>query len=317
MTADVVTVTLNPAIDLTVTVDHLVVGEVHRALSAQSNCGGKGINVAGCLADWGVSVAAAGLLGRFNDDAFVDFFAAKGIADVCVRAPGDTRTNIKIAERAGGSTTDVNLPGLAVDAGKIDAVWAAALRELGARTPVVLAGSLPSGAPDDTWATMIADLAVEGARIVLDTSGAPLSAALGPQATHLPYAVKPNRSELEVLVGRPLAGTADVIAAARDLVARGVALVVVSLGGEGALFVDATEALAARLPEKTVLSTVGAGDAMVAGMVAALIEEASLERLARLSVAFATAKLDRIGPHLGPKSTVEDLAALVEVRRLA
>ncbi|NLH79428.1 MAG: 1-phosphofructokinase [Phyllobacteriaceae bacterium] len=316
MTADVVTVTLNPAIDLTVAVDHLVVGAVHRARSALSNCGGKGINVAGCLADWGVSVAAAGLLGRFNDDAFAEFFAAKGIADVCVRAPGETRTNIKIAELAGGSTTDVNLPGLAVDAGKIDAVWASALREIGDRTPVVLAGSLPSGAPDDTWATMIADLADEGARIVLDTSGAPLSAALGAQATRLPYAVKPNRSELEVLVGRPLAGTTDVVAAARDLVARGVALVVVSLGGEGALFVDAAEALSARLPEKTVLSTVGAGDAMVAGMVAALIEEASLDRLARLSVAFATAKLDRIGPHLGPKATVEDLAARVDVRRI-
>lgn len=309
----VVTVTLNPAIDLTVTVDHLTIGEVQRARSAQSNVGGKGINVAGCLADWGVAVAAGGVLGRFNDDAFVDFFAAKSIADVCVRAVGETRTNIKIADLAGGSTTDVNLPGLPVDAGLVDAVWAAALRDLEPGAPVVLAGSLPEGLSADAWAMMVADLATQGARVVLDTSGAPLAAALGPQATHLPHAIKPNRAELEALLGRALPETADLVAAARALVARGVALVVVSLGAEGALFVDADAALSARLAPKAVLSTVGAGDAMVAGMVASLLEHASLERTARLSVAFATAKLDRIGPHLGPKTIVEDLAARVEI----
>jgi len=316
MTAAVLTVTLNPAIDLTVAVDRLEIGAVHRARSAQSNAGGKGINVAGCLADWGVPVAAGGLLGRFNDDAFVAFFAEKDIADVCVRAPGETRTNIKIADLATGSTTDLNLPGLAVDAGKIDAVWATAVKEIGEGTPVVLAGSLPEGAPADTWAKMVADLAGEGARVVLDTSGAPLAAALGPQATRLPHAVKPNREELEALLGRALPGEADLVAAAHELVARGVRLVAVSRGAEGALFVDASEALAARLPAKTVLSTVGAGDAMVAGLVAALLESPALERVARLAVAFATAKLDRIGPHLGPRATVEDLAERVEIRRL-
>lgn len=314
---DIVTITLNPAIDLTVTVDRLTVGEVHRARSAQSNVGGKGINVAGCLADWGVTVAAGGLLGRFNDDAFVEFFTAKGITDACVRAPGETRTNIKIAESGGGSTTDVNLPGLAVAAGLVDAVWAAALRDLEPGAPVVLAGSLPEGLAPSTWSVMVADLAAEGARVVLDTSGAPLAAALGPEVTRLPHAIKPNRAELEVLVGRELPEISDVVAAARGLLGRGLALVVVSLGADGALFVDATSALAAGLPAKAVLSTVGAGDAMVAGMVAALLEDADLDRIARLSVAFATAKLDRIGPYLGPKTHVEELAARVETRRLA
>ena len=315
MTA-VLTVTLNPAIDLTVTVDRLEIGAVHRARSSQSNVGGKGINVAGCLADWGVAVAAGGLLGRFNDDAFVEFFAAKGIADVCVRAPGETRTNIKIADLAGGSTTDLNLPGLAVDRGRIDAVWAAAVKEVEDGTPVVLAGSLPEGASVDTWAKMIADLAAEGGRVVLDTSGAPLAAALDGECECMPYAIKPNRAELEALLGRPVASEADLVAAARALIARGIRLVVVSLGGEGAVFVGRASALAARLPAKTVLSTVGAGDAMVAGIVAALVEDAPPERLARLATAFAAAKLDRIGPHLGPKAIVEDLARRVEIRRL-
>lgn len=312
----VVTVTLNPAIDLTAAVDRLTLGAVQRARSAQSNVGGKGINVAGCLADWHVPVAACGLLGRFNDDAFVEFFAEKGILDRCLRAPGETRTNIKIADLATGTTTDVNLPGLAVDAGRIAAVWASVVELVDEGTPVVLAGSLPEGVPSDTWARMVADLAAEGVRTVLDTSGAPLAAALGAGAERLPYAVKPNRSELEALLGRPLPQTADLVAAARALVGRGVGLVVVSLGADGALFVTAEAALAARLPAKQVLSTVGAGDAMVAGMVAALVEASSLERIARLAVAFATAKLDRIGPHLGSTAVVEDLAARVEIRRL-
>ena len=311
----IVTVTLNPAIDLTITVDRLELGRVQRARTAQSNAGGKGVNVAGCLADWGVEVTATGVLGRTNDDVFADFFVAKGIVDRFVRAPGETRTNIKIAETGVGETTDVNLPGLVVDAGLVDAVWAAALRGLEPGAPVVLAGSLPEGLAADTWAEMVADLSDEGARVVLDTSGAPLAAALAPAVTRLPHAIKPNRAELEALLGRALPATADLVAAARELVARGIALVVVSLGAEGALFVDATAALAARVAPKTPVSTVGAGDAMVAGMVAALAEGGSLDRIARLSVAFATAKLDRIGPHLGDPAAVEDIARRVEIRR--
>ena len=310
-TPDVVTVTLNPAIDLTVTVDRFVFGAVQRASAAGSNCGGKGINVAGCLADWGARVAVTGVLGRSNDGAFADFFARKGIADRLVRTAGDTRTNIKLADRATGETTDINLPGLVVSDGAFEAVRAALMRAVAPDLPVVLAGSLPDSMPSAAWATLAGDLAGHDARVVLDTSGPPLAAALAHgEAIH---AIKPNRSELEALVGRPLPTIADVVAAARSLIERGVALVVVSLGADGALFVDRRSSLAASLPAKKVLSTVGAGDAMVAGIVAGLIEGASLDRLARLAVAFATSKLDRIGPHLGSSEDVERLAAAVRV----
>jgi 1-phosphofructokinase len=308
---DVVTVTLNPAIDLTVTLDQLVVGAVQRASAAVFNCGGKGVNVAGCLADWGARAAATGVLGRSNDGAFADFFASKGVADRFVRIGGETRTNIKIADRASGDTTDVNLPGLTVSDSAFAAVRAELSRCVAPRQPVVLAGSLPDSLPDAAWATLAGDLARHNARVVLDTSGAPLAAAL---ASGQPlHAVKPNRAELEALLGRDLPTTSDLVCAARALLDRGVALVVVSLGAEGALFVDRQAALAAALPAKKALSTVGAGDAMVAGIAAALIEGASLERLARLAVAFASSKLDRIGPFLGPRQDVERLAAAVRV----
>ena len=305
---DVVTVTLNPAIDLTVTLDRLAVGCVQRASGAVANCGGKGVNVAGCLADWGARVVATGVLGRSNDGAFADFFADKGIVDRFVRIAGETRTNIKIADKASGETTDVNLPGLTVSDGAFGSVRAALERAAAPGRPVALAGSLPESMPVTAWATLVADLARQGARVVLDTSGPPLAAALdGGQRLH---AVKPNRAELEALLGRPLPTVADIVAAARSLLDR-VALVVVSLGADGALFVDRESALAAALPVKKTLSTVGAGDAMVAGIAAALVEGASLDRLARLAVAFATSKLDRIGPFLGPTDDVERLAAAV------
>lgn len=308
---DVVTVTLNPAIDLTVALDRFVVGAVQRASAAVFNCGGKGVNVAGCLADWGARAAATGVLGRSNDGAFADFFASKGIADRFVRISGETRTNIKIADRASGDTTDVNLPGLTVSDSAFDAVRAALTRCVAPDRPVVLAGSLPESMPDTAWATLAGDLARHNARVVLDTSGAPLAAAL---ASGQPlHAVKPNRAELETLLGRALPTIADIVAAARSLLDRGVALVVVSLGADGALFVDRQAALAAALPAKKALSTVGAGDAMVAGIAAALVEGAPLERLARLAVAFASSKLDRIGPFLGPRENVERLAAAVRV----
>ncbi|MER2604440.1 MAG: 1-phosphofructokinase [Siculibacillus sp.] len=308
---DVVTVTLNPAIDLTVAVDRFVVGTVQRARTAVSTVGGKGINVAGCLADWGAAVAVTGVLGRANDVAFADFFAEKKIADRFVRTAGETRTNIKIADLATGDTTDLNLPGLTFAEGTFDAVRATLMRSAAPGRPVVLAGSLPDGLPESAWSTLIDDLARLDARVVLDTSGHPLAAALA--GATLPHAIKPNAHELEQLLGRPLPTIADLVAAARDLVRRGVALVVVSRGAEGALFVDAETALAARLPAMTVLSTVGAGDAMVAGVVAGLVEGAALDRLARLAVAFATAKLQRIGPHLGSPALVASLAERVDV----
>lgn len=307
--AVIVTVTLNPAIDLTVEVEGLRPGTVHRARSVERNAGGKGVNVASCLADWGVPVVATGVLGRDNAATFESLFTVKGIADRFLRAPGDTRTNIKLADTATGDTTDINLSGLTVDGAMLrhlDGVLAGVVTN---GTLVVLAGSLPAGVPAEAYARLCADIRGRGGRVVLDTSGAPLAASLGAPAAALPYAVKPNRHELEAFTGTPLPDGPAVLSAAGALVARGIALVVVSLGSEGALFVSAERAVRCRLPPVAALSTVGAGDAMVAGIVAALGADAPLERLARLSVAFAAAKLARVGPHLPAPTVVETLAA--------
>ena len=314
MTHTIVTVTLNPAIDRTVAVDRLTLGAVHRARSSLSNAGGKGVNVAGCLADWGLPPIATGILGRDNAAPFEALFAAKGIDDRFVRAPGETRTNIKIADLATAETTDVNLPGLTVGAADLDAVRAVLAAVVGPGTLVVVGGSLPEGLPSTTLATLVGELTRAGARVVLDTSGEPLARALAPGVIDLPDAIKPNLAELQAFAVRTLCDEAEIVAAARALAARGIRLVVVSRGAEGALFVTAEAALVARLPPVAALSTVGAGDAMVAGLVAGLAADAPLDEIARLGVAFAAAKLGGVGPNLPSPSVVRDLAAAAELR---
>ncbi|WP_206243769.1 1-phosphofructokinase [Novosphingobium terrae] len=305
----VATVTFNPAIDQTVTVGHLTRGEVHRAQSVRQDPGGKGVNVASCLADWGVPVTVFGLLGADNAAPFEALCAAKPITDRFERLPGATRVNIKIVDD--GETTDINMDGLSVDEAASERVLAAVEAFAAPDALIVLSGSLPPGCDAGIYATMVARLRAAGARVLLDTSGVPLSLAL--KAAVLPDIVKPNRRELAAWAGEPLDSLADVVRCGQRLRAGGVALVVVSMGEEGALFLSDEGVLLARLSAGDLASTVGAGDAMVAGLAAAAIEGAGLERIARLATAFAVAKLGRPGPHLPDLGTVHALSEDVTI----
>lgn len=313
----VVTVTLNPAIDQTISVEHLCPGTVQRALSVQFNAGGKGVNVASCLADWGVAVTATGILGQDNIAPFSQLFAAKGIADRFIRRPGETRTNIKIVETVGARTTDINLPGLTVDLAALTEVQGVLADTVTAGTLVVLAGSLPASLSVETYVTLVARLTSRGAKVICDASGAALAAVLAAPAGQMPVCVKPNRHELEDWIGRPLPDLAAVGSAGRALQERGIALVVVSLGADGALLLRGGRAVRARLPVLRVLSTVGAGDAMVAGLTSALRDGLDLDATARRAVAFAAAKLAGIGPHLPDPSQVGRLAENVEITEIS
>ncbi|MEH3118647.1 MAG: 1-phosphofructokinase [Methylorubrum populi] len=311
-----VTLTLNPAIDQTVTLDSLTPGSVHRARSVWADAGGKGVNVACCLADWGLSVAATGVLGQDNAAPFVQLLAAKGIDDRFARIPGETRTNLKLLDAGSGETTDINLPGLDIGPSTVEAVRAVLADLTGPGSLAVLAGSLPRSAPADTYARLTAELKRRGARVVLDASGPALAAALATGRDGLPDAIKPNRHELEEWAGRPLPELSGVLDAARELRRSGIALVCVSLGAEGALFVSAEGAFRALPPPTRVASTVGAGDALVAGLVAGLHDRLALPDLARRSLAFAAGKLSRTGANLPGRDEVEAIAREIGIERL-
>ncbi|WP_369914001.1 1-phosphofructokinase family hexose kinase [Xanthomonas sp. NCPPB 3005] len=316
MSVQAVSVSLNPAIDLTVAIERLQPGQVHRASSAHAIAGGKGINVAACLADAGVATAALGVLGAGNAHLFETLFAARGIDDRCLRVPGDTRTNLKLVAADSGDTTDINLPGLPLGAAELHAVGARLAPLLRPGLPVVLTGSLPAGLADDSWRVLQAQAAAAGARVLLDTSGAPLREALAAPRAQLPFAIKPNRHELEDWAGTPLRATAELLAATRALLASGIALVVVSLGTDGALFVRGEQALLARPPQLAGGSSVGAGDAMVAGLVAALLAEADLATCARQATAFAVATLGSGAARRLPRDQVDGIAAAVRIESL-
>ena len=308
----IATVTLNPAIDQTVTLDTLKRGEVHRASAVRFNAGGKGVNVASCLADWGLPVATTGLLGVENAGAFEALMRAKSIEDRFVRVAGATRTNVKLVDRE--ETTDINLPGFTASAAALAEVERETLG-LDRRTALmVIAGSLPPGARVDLYARMLASLASTGRPVLLDASGAALAAALA--GTALPYAIKPNAVELAELTGTPCRSTAEIAVAACRLRAFGIALVVVSMGAEGAIFCTQEGLLHARLPAVAGGSTVGAGDAMVAGIAAALAEDGDLERIARLASAFAVGKLGLAGPNLPGRDVIEALATQTSLDNL-
>ncbi|GAB6841584.1 1-phosphofructokinase [Methylorubrum rhodinum] len=312
----IATLTLNPAIDQTVTLDALTPGSVHRARSVWSDAGGKGVNVACCLADWGLSVSATGVLGQDNAAPFEQVLAAKGIDDRFVWIPGETRTNLKLLDAGTGETTDINLPGLEFGPSTLEAVRAVLSELARDGSLVVLAGSLPRSLAPDTYARLTAELRGRGARVVLDASGPSLSAALAAGPAALPSAIKPNRHELEEWAGRPLADPAALLDAARRLQASGIPLVCVSLGEDGALFVSGEGALRALPPATKVASTVGAGDALVAGLVAGLHDGLALPDLARRALAFAAGKLSRTGANLPGREAVEAIARDIRVEAL-
>ena len=308
---DVLTVTLNPAIDRTVTIEDFAAGAVNRVERVEQHPGGKGVNVAVTLADAGHRVAVTGFLGRENCASFEQLFARKGIADRFVRLEGQTRVGIKIVDPRRQQTTDINFPGLTP--GPADrAALLAAIAALA--TPwAVLAGSLPPGVDPTFYRDLTLALRERACRVVLDTSGDPLRYAL----EAAPQIIKPNIHELEAALGRPLHGQGDVIAAARDLLAGGIELVIVSMGKDGALFIDHDEVISARPPAVAVQSTVGAGDAMVAGIVSARLRGLPLADAARLATAFSVDAISRIGAGLNDPAAIAGIMEAVSVERVA
>jgi 1-phosphofructokinase len=307
----IITVTLNPAIDQAITLGALRPGEVHRATAVAFNAGGKGVNVASCLADFALPSTATGFLGAANDGAFKSLFETKGIIDCFIRIPGETRTNIKLLHD--GETTDINLPGPGANPNALTILIDFLAGAASENSILLLAGSVPAGLGAATYARLIARLRPTGAKIFLDTSAAPLTAALNAYA--MPHCVKPNRAELEEFCGHALPTQRDLIAAAQRLQANGIETIVISLGSEGALFVGA-KILHASLPAIRAENTVGAGDAMVAGLIAAAAKSLDPEATARLATAFAAGKLTRPGPHLPDRTTIENLARQVHITEL-
>lgn len=312
--ANIVTLTLNASIDQTARVPNFTAGEVNRVTWEQSDAGGKGVNVASFLADFGHALAVTGLLGEGNQQLFVRLFAEKGLIDRFVRVPGQTRINVKVVDDVLDQVTDINFPGVSVDGAAVAAVTAAVMTLVDEGAKVfVLSGSLPAGVPTTIYRDLTASLKARGRTVVLDTSGEGLAHAIAAG----PDVIKPNILELTELVGHPLEGDAAIVAAARGLRQQGIDLVAVSMGGRGAIFVDGGEAVHAEPPRVAIKSTVGAGDAMVAGIIHGSLQSLGGEDRARLATAFSLGALGEIGPRLPPRTVIDALKDKVNTRVIA
>jgi len=310
--ARVLTVTLNPALDLTVQLPALRLGEVNRSESLQVHAAGKGLNVAQVLADLGHQLTVTGFLGEGNPQAFEQLFAARGFADEFVRVPGDTRSNIKLAE-ADGQVTDINGPGLTVSEAHCTELLTRLQRLAPVHDLVVVAGSLPRGIDSQWFVQLLQTLKSLGVRVALDTSGAALRDGLA--AT--PWLIKPNEEELAEARGVDLTGSSALLAEARRLQTEGIEHVVVSQGADGVSWFSSGAALHANPPRVRVVSTVGAGDSLLAGMLHGLLEGWPAERTLTQATAIAAQAVGQVGFGLTDTAELAELQAAVRLQSLS
>jgi 1-phosphofructokinase len=267
----VITVTLNPAIDRTLWIDHLVAGATHRTTDTRTSIGGKGINVARTVAQSGVPVVALGVAGEDRGTSIEAHLLSLGVQSRFLPTPGETRTNLKLIEFANGRMTEINGSGPVVSPALIAAVETellSAVKRTGA-TVVVLAGSLPLGVEASIYAkwTELLRRVEPPVAVLADASGEALELVV----PAMPLLVKPNRVEAEALVGRAIEDLEGARLAACEIGRMGPRGVLLSLGAQGSMAqwdgatqwipADAIESLPGNL-----LTTVGAGDAMVAGI---------------------------------------------------
>lgn len=310
VSSEIVTVTLNPAIDETVFLDGLRLGAVNRAKGHHRQPGGKGVNVSRMLGGYGIASTASGFLGRENTRMFDELFTSGRISDGFLRIDGETRTGIKIVAESTRETTDLNFAGLSPTAADLEALMGKLATFLKPGTWFVIGGRLPDAVSLGFFKTMLETLKQGGARIAVDTSGEALQVAIDCGVD----LIKPNHHELEEILGHDLPDIASQAAAAAKLQRDGVSHVILSLGGDGALFVTPGAALIAEPPSVAVVSTVGAGDSLLAGYLAGVVTGRSPEECAKLATVFAWSALEDVSRKAPTPELAEERMRRIEVR---
>ncbi|WED23605.1 1-phosphofructokinase [Vibrio sp. JC009] len=303
-TKKVVTVTLNPALDLTGHLNTLNVGTVSLVDEGNLHAAGKGVNVAQVLCDLGAEVTVTGFLGTDNEEMFCQLFEELGVNDQFVRVRGSTRINVKLVEKS-GATSDINFPGVEVKPVDIEQFESSLFRLAEDHDYFVIAGSLPKGISPELCAQWIQKLHEMGKKVLFDSSRAALVAGLDAN----PWLIKPNDEELSDFVGRDLVSPEQCQAAAMELADKGIANIVVSMGANGVMWLNEGKWLRSQPPRMEVVSTVGAGDTLVAGLCWGHMQEMDKPQLLTFATALSALAVSQVG--VGVKS-LEELKSLQE-----
>ncbi|WP_338868008.1 1-phosphofructokinase family hexose kinase [Spirosoma sp. SC4-14] len=304
----IVTLTLNPAVDVSTNVDRLVPTHKLHCAQPQYDAGGGGINVSKAIHRLGGHSLALFTAGGPNGLTLQKLVDTEALSYQLIHIDGMTRESFVVTETSTNLQFRFGTPGPEITPMEAESCLTA-LSKLPASTDyLVISGSLPPGLPTDFYGLITRQAKAQGIKVIIDTSGKPLQSALQCGV----FLTKPNLGELARLVGKERLEGKQVSLAARELIqARWCEVVVVSLGPRGALLV--TNDLHEYIPAPIVktISTVGAGDSLVGGMVYALGQGKSLSEAARLGVACGTAATQNSGTHLFQKQEADELLAWI------
>lgn len=303
-------VCLNPSFDKTVEVDALTLGEVNRIRSVRVDMGGKGVNVAVVARRLGLDALCIGCMGEQGAQHFTRLMDEEGLPHRFLTVPGAVRTNLKVVSRDGKGVTELNEPGAPLSGKAMEDFFALAKEEAARSEYVVLTGSLPPGCPDNTYGELIR--AMGGTRCILDAGGPVLR--LGAEAG--PFLLKPNLAELEQALGAQLRTLRAIRDAALIFLRKGASHVVVSMGAMGAMYVSEARTLYAPALRVEARSTVGAGDAMVGGMLLGLQKSGDMAQAFRYGIAAGAASVMTEGTQLIHPEDFERLVSQVKVQEV-
>lgn len=308
----ILTVTLNAAVDKTYTVENFTIDRVHRPSSWRIVAGGKGINVARVYRELGGEALATGFLGGHNGDFVRESLKAEGMPYDMVETAGESRVCIAILDPASRTQTELNEVGPVISQEEVDRLKLKYESLVPGMEYAVLSGSAPPGVPDGIYRELIEIAKHYGVPSVLDTSGQALVEGL----TALPRITKPNVHELSAAVGRPISTIEEAADAAREINARGVEIVAVTLGRDGALVSTSDSIYRAKPPEIQFVSAVGSGDAFVAAFVYTCVTGGSVEDALRLATGAGAANAMTFGAGFCSRDDILRLANEVEVQPL-
>ena len=281
----ITTVTLNASVDKACLVDAIRLGQPHRMKECHVTAGGKGLNVARVARRLGQEATATGYVGGFAGMMVESLLHADGIGCHFVPVAGESRTCVNIIDESTGLATEFREPGVQVSPEDHDRLLSIYAGLLPGSQMVCLSGGAPQGVRADFYNDMIRLARAAGKPVILDTSGPFLANGI----VAGPTLVKPNDDEMAALLGTPITGVDEALCGARQLCRQGAGVVVVSLGAQGALWVDPEQAYWGVPPRLPALNTVGCGDSLVAGLAVGLCRGDNVADTLRLGVAVSAA----------------------------
>lgn len=305
----IVTVTMNPALDKTVDIGEFKYGGLNRIISSVTDPGGKGINVSKTIKHLGGKTIATGFLGGNIGNVIEQGLKELGIETDFIKVQGETRTNMKVFDGR-GNITEINEQGPVIPPTAVEELLQKLENLANEDTLFVLAGSIPAGIDKGIYGTIIERVKNKGAKVFLDADGELFVRSLAAK----PDYIKPNRYELEQYFKyNDYATEEDLIKMGKKLQSEGIGTVVISLGGEGALFILPQEVI--KVPGLKVYahSTVGAGDAMVAALSFGFDSKVPVEECIRLGVATSAGAVTTIGTKPPTKELVQELMQKVKL----